>query len=113
MVSIQIICVGKLKESFYLQAVQEYVKRLGPYCRLLVDEIPETRLPSSPSDAEIAAGLKKEADLMAEISRLKSVIINQNEKYKSLENDLERMKSLKNKGFCSLIIDIFLKGLRL
>ena len=39
---------------------------------------------------------KKEADLLAEISRLKSAIIKQHEKYKSLENDLERMKSLKN-----------------
>ena len=67
MVTIQMICVGKLKESFYLQAVQEYVKRLGPYCRLLVDEIPETRLPSSPSDAEIAAGLKKEAEQIRKI----------------------------------------------
>ena len=62
MVTIQLICVGKLKETFYLQAVQEYIKRLGPYCRLTVDELPETRLSSSPSEAEIAAALKKEAD---------------------------------------------------
>ena len=62
MVTIQLICVGKLKESFYLQAVQEYVKRLGTYCRLLIEEIPESRLSSSPSDAEISAALKKEAE---------------------------------------------------
>ncbi len=62
MVTIQLICVGKLKETFYLKAVQEYSKRLGTYCRLEINEIPETRLSSVPSDAEIAAALKKEAD---------------------------------------------------
>ena len=62
MLTVQFICVGKLKESFYLQAVQEYAKRLGAYCRLLIDEIPETRLSSSPSEAEIVAALSKEAD---------------------------------------------------
>lgn len=62
MVTIQLICVGKLKESFWLQAVQEYVKRLGAYCRLIIDEIPESRLSSSPSGAEISAALKKEAE---------------------------------------------------
>ena len=62
MLTVQLICVGKLKESFYLQAVQEYSKRLSPYCRLLTEEVPETRLSVSPSDAEIAAALRREAD---------------------------------------------------
>ena len=31
---ITIACVGKVKEKFYREAIQEYVKRLSAYCRL-------------------------------------------------------------------------------
>ena len=31
MLSIHLICVGKLKEKFYLEACAEYVKRLSGY----------------------------------------------------------------------------------
>ena len=62
MQSIQLICVGKLKESFYAAACGEYAKRLGPYCRLSVLELPEERLPEKPSQAEIDAALKREGD---------------------------------------------------
>ena len=62
MFEITLITVGKLKEKFYLSAAEEYRKRLGAYCRFRMVELPEYRLPDSPSDAEIAAGLEKEAD---------------------------------------------------
>lgn len=62
MFEITLITVGKLKEKFYLSAAEEYQKRLGAYCRFRMVELPEYRLPDSPSDAEIAAGLEKEAD---------------------------------------------------
>ena len=64
MFEITLITVGKLKEKFYLSAAQEYQKRLGAYCRFQLIELPETRLPDNPSDAEIAQGLDKEADLI-------------------------------------------------
>lgn len=62
MLNIKIICVGKLKEKFYLAAAEEYRKRLGAFCRLELEELPESRLPAEPSPAEIAAALKKEAE---------------------------------------------------
>ncbi|MBQ1290268.1 MAG: 23S rRNA (pseudouridine(1915)-N(3))-methyltransferase RlmH, partial [Lachnospiraceae bacterium] len=34
MLNIRLICVGKLKERFYSDAVAEYSKRLGAFCRL-------------------------------------------------------------------------------
>ena len=61
MLGIKLICVGKLKEKFYLAAVSEYTKRLGAYCRIEIDELPETKLPANPSQAEIDAGMAKEA----------------------------------------------------
>lgn len=62
MFEITLICVGKLKEKFYLSAVAEYEKRLKGYCSFHLTELPEVRLPDSPSPAEISAGLEKEAD---------------------------------------------------
>lgn len=64
MFEITLIAVGKLKEKFYLSAVNEYEKRLKGYCQFKILELPETRLPDSPSPAEINAGLEKEADLI-------------------------------------------------
>ena len=63
MINIQLICVGKLKESFYTAAAAEYVKRLGAYCRLGLVELPEERLPKDPSQAQIEGALSKEAKL--------------------------------------------------
>jgi len=65
MFSITLITVGKLKEKFYLAAADEYAKRLGAYCKYNLIELPETRLPDDPNAAEIAAGLAKEAELIA------------------------------------------------
>lgn len=64
MFEITLIAVGKLKEKFYLSAVNEYEKRLKGYCQFKLLELPETRLPDNPSSAEINAGLEKEADLI-------------------------------------------------
>ena len=62
MFDVTLICMGKLKEKFYIQAAQEYEKRLGAYCRFRLLELPEYKLPEDPSPAEISAGLDKEAE---------------------------------------------------
>ena len=61
MLSVYLICVGKLKEKFYLQASEEYLKRLGGYCKMTLLELPEEKLPQNPSQAQIDAALEKEA----------------------------------------------------
>lgn len=62
MLSIHIICVGKLKERFYIEAAAEYRKRLSTYCKLELLELPEERLPDRPSQAQIDAALAREAE---------------------------------------------------
>ena len=61
MMNVQILCVGKLKEKFYADAVAEYQKRLSAYCRLNIVELPEEKLPQDPAQAQIDAALQKEA----------------------------------------------------
>ena len=61
MQKVTILCVGKLKEKFYIDAAAEYVKRLQRFCKLELVELPESRLPESPSPAEVQRALAAEA----------------------------------------------------
>jgi len=63
---VTILCVGKLKEKFYMEAVAEYSKRLSRHCRLEILELPEQRLPENPSQGEIDAALEREAAAIRE-----------------------------------------------
>lgn len=64
MFEITLIAMGKLKEKFYLNAAAEYEKRMKGYCQFKLLELPESRLPDNPSQAEIHAALEKEAELI-------------------------------------------------
>jgi len=63
---ITVLCTGKLKEKFYLDAAAEYEKRLSRYCKLEIIELPEARLSDNPSPAEREQALAAEAAAMEE-----------------------------------------------
>ena len=58
----RLITVGKLKERYYAAAADEYIRRLGAYCKFELIELPECRLPDDPNGTQIAAGLAREAE---------------------------------------------------
>lgn len=60
MINIKFICVGRMREKYYIEAFKEYQKRLGAYCRFELAEIEEQRLSDKPSQNEIRAALLKE-----------------------------------------------------
>ena len=60
MLNVKLICVGKMRERFYIDAFAEYQKRLQSLCRLKLTELAEQRLPENPSPAEITAALERE-----------------------------------------------------
>ena len=62
MVDVTVICVGKLKEKFYVEAAAEYAKRLKGYCKLNILELAEQKLSKNPSLGEIQSALEKEGD---------------------------------------------------
>ena len=61
MQKVSVICVGKMKEKFYIDAAAEYVKRMSRFCKLEILELQEERLPEDPSPAQVEAALAKEA----------------------------------------------------
>ncbi len=66
--NIRILCVGKLKDKFYIEAAAEYSKRLGRYCQIEICEAPDEKTPDSYSDAEARQAMDKEGErLLARI----------------------------------------------
>lgn len=62
---ITLVSVGKLKETYWKSAVQEYAKRLGRYCRLQLVEVADEKCPEAISPAEQAMVKEKEAERIA------------------------------------------------
>ena len=58
---IKILCVGKIKEKFYRDALSEYEKRLSRYCKLQIVEVADERTPEKCSEAMKQQILEKEA----------------------------------------------------
>lgn len=48
MLAVKLICVGKLKESYWRDAVAEYEKRLRPLCKWELIELPRPACPTTP-----------------------------------------------------------------
>lgn len=62
MLTINIICVGKLKERYWRDAVEEYSKRMKPLCKLNIVELVEERAGDDPSDAQIKHTITAESE---------------------------------------------------
>ncbi len=43
---IRILCVGKIKEKFYREAIDEYMKRLSRYHKVIIDEVNDSNIDS-------------------------------------------------------------------
>ena len=69
MIKVNVIAVGKLKEKYLKDACDEYLKRLGAFCKPNIIEIPEHRCSDSPSQSEIEAVKNKEGEAI--ISKIK------------------------------------------
>ena len=59
---INIICVGKLKEKFFKDAIDEYSKRLKRFCSLSIIELSDEKIPDNASDAEEKKILQTEGE---------------------------------------------------
>lgn len=65
---IQIAAVGKLKEKYLVQGIAEYAKRLGPYVKLTLTEVPDEKAPETMSPAEEAQVREREGErLLAQL----------------------------------------------
>lgn len=58
MVHINIVCVGKIKEKFFRDAIGEYSKRLSRFCALTITEVADEKIPEK-SNENIEEAIKQ------------------------------------------------------
>lgn len=62
MLHIDIICIGKIKESFFRDAIQEYLKRISKYCVLNIIELPDEKIPLNLNEKTMELIKEKESN---------------------------------------------------
>lgn len=62
MLKITLVTVGKIKEKYFTDAIDEYSKRLSRYCKLNIVQVPDEKTPDTYSENEKNIILKKEAE---------------------------------------------------
>lgn len=106
--NITILAVGKIKESFYREALAEYQKRLGRYCRLEIIEVADEPTPEKASPVQEDAIREKEAQRILKKLRDNSFVITleiTGKKYDS-EKFAEKLEDLALAGKSQLVFII-------
>jgi 23S rRNA (pseudouridine1915-N3)-methyltransferase len=68
-VNISIVTIGKLKEKYLKQGIDEYLKRLSAYAKIEVVELPDEKAPENLSETEMEQVKEKEGErLLSKIS---------------------------------------------
>jgi len=97
---ITLITVGKVKEKFFVDAADEYIKRLSKYCKLTCIEVSDEKAPESLSEAQMVQIKDKEGDrILAKVKDSDYLI--------TLEIDGRQMSS---EGFAHTVEQLALSG---
>ena len=67
--NIDIACVGKVKEKFFRDAIDEYSKRLSRYCKLNILEVNDEKTPDNASDTVETQIKDKEGERLLKVIR--------------------------------------------
>ena len=98
--NIKILCIGKLKEKYWTEASDEYIKRIKRFSNITVSELPEEMCSDNPSSATVKAVKEKEGErLLQKVLPGEYCIV------------LDLLgKQVKSEGFAKLLADTMLGG---
>jgi 23S rRNA (pseudouridine1915-N3)-methyltransferase len=65
MIKVNVIAVGKVKEKYFREAVEEYSKRLSRFCELNVIEVKEENFTTKPSALDAKKIIEREGEDIA------------------------------------------------
>lgn len=86
MIKIKLICVGKIKENYFVDAVKEYEKRLSRFCQFQIKEIKEENFNDNPTQSQIKSIIKKEGENILREIKGEAVLLDiQGKEYSSVE----------------------------
>ena len=109
MLTINVICVGKLKEKFFKDAVDEYSKRLSKYCKLEITELADEKIPNNPSEKQAQEIKEKECKNIISHIKKDSYIISLDLTGKQLSSE-ELSSSLDNLSLSTSHITFIIGG---
>lgn len=72
---ISIACVGKVKEKFYRDAIDEFVKRLSRYCKTEILEVTDEKTPEQASENEINQIKEREGQRLLKVIKEDAYVI--------------------------------------
>ena len=72
---VTLLTVGKVKEKFYVQAIEEFSKRLGRYCKLEIVEVADEKTPDNASTHEVELIKDKEGERILKNIRKDGAVI--------------------------------------
>lgn len=75
MLNISIICIGKIKENYLRDAINEYSKRLSKFCNLKITELQDEKLPTKINGSIINEIKNKECDKIIDAIKKDSYVI--------------------------------------
>ena len=98
MLKLRLVCVGKIKEKYFAEAVSEYAKRMARYAEFSVKEVKEENFTQEPSPAEIKRILEAEGENI--LKELKGYVICFAVEGKKISSEglAEKFRSLKAAG---------------
>lgn len=104
MLNINIVCVGKLKETYLKEAVQEYSKRLSKYCNLNFIELADEKLPNKINDSIINEIKDKEGNKMLNAIKKDSYVmaLDLHGKQFTSEEFSDKIENITLRGFSSI-----------
>ncbi len=109
MLDIRIICVGKFKEKYWVDASAEYMKRLGAYCNVSVIEVREEKLPANASAADERKVMEAEGrSLLSKVDKSDFAIV-MDVKGKELSSE-ELAARIQETAFTHSTIDFIIGG---
>lgn len=109
MLTINIICIGKIKENYLKSAIDEYSKRLSKYCKLNIIELPDEKLPEKLSQTLINEIKEKECNNIIKHIPKDSFLISLDLKGKELSSE-EFSKNIDTLSFMTSSITFIIGG---
>jgi len=99
MLKIRVICVGKLKEKYWVDAVGEYAKRMRPYAGLEIVELKESRLKADGASYEEMVREEESREILSKI-RPGDYVISLEIKGKKCSSEAfsEKIREVENSG---------------
>ena len=105
---ITILAVGKIKEKFYTDAVNEYVKRLSRYCKLNIVQVLDEKTDENSTENEKEIIKKREAERILKNISEDSYVITLEIKGRSLTSETfaDKVESLGVSGVSHIVFII-------